>query len=95
MEKKIIFDFIDKPKNNLITILIATLISWIISMTADLSNAGLGGLANLIFPIIFGLATIFWYYISRIFIKKYNWIITIAGIIYNLIFAYKLHYDLI
>ena len=95
MKKKIILDFFDKPRNNLIIILTTTIISWIIAMTADLSNAGLGGLANLIFPIIFGLVTIFWYFISRIFIKRYNWIITISGIIYNLVFAYKLHYDLI
>ena len=95
MKKEIIFEFIDKPKNNLIVILTATMISWIIAMTADLSNTGLGGLANLIFPIIFGLATIILSFISRIFIKRYNWIITIAGIIYNLVFAYKLHYDLI
>ena len=45
MKKEIIFEFIDKPKNKLIVILTATMISWIIAMTADLRNTGLGGLA--------------------------------------------------
>lgn len=86
MEK--LTDLINKPKNNIIGILTGMLISWIIAMSADLSpSSGHGGFIPLLFPPIIGIFFIGLYYISRIFIKKYNWIISLFAIIYLLHFA--------
>lgn len=70
-------------------------LAWLIAMTGDLSNVGLGGLAHLIFPIVLGLLTLAVYGIFRIFTKRLIWIISLAGTIYNLILAYQLRMDLI
>lgn len=79
---------INKPKNNIIGILIGMLISWIIAMSTDLSpSSGHAGFVPLLFPPIVGLFFIGLYYFSRLFTKKYNWIISLFTIIYLLHFA--------
>jgi hypothetical protein len=70
-------------------------LAWLIAMTGDLNNVGLGGLAHLFFPIILGLLTLTLYGVFRIFTKKLIWIITVIGTIYNLILAFQLRFDLI
>ena len=90
-----IINFLNKTKNNVWIIIIGTVLSWIIAMSADLSNVGLGGLAHLFFPIIIGIVTLLIYLILRIFTKKIIWVITILGTIYNLILAFQLYFDLI
>ncbi len=92
--KKILI-FLERPKNNVIIILAGMVSAWLIAMTGDLSNVGLGGLAHLFFPIILGLLTLAVYGLFWIFIKKFIWIITIVGTVYNLFLAYQLRYDLI
>lgn len=83
-----IIEVLNKPKINAIGILVATVISWIIAMSTNLSaSSGHGGFIPLIFPPISGIFFIILYFLSRIFIKKYNWIISIYAIISLLHFA--------
>ena len=89
------FSFFEKTSNNIWIIFSGTILSWVISMSADLSNVGLGGLAHLFFPWIIGIATLLIYLVLSIFTKRFIWIITIVGVSYNLILAYRLHFDLI
>ncbi|MFD2824465.1 hypothetical protein ACFS5M_12355 [Lacinutrix iliipiscaria] len=81
-------ELITKPKNNIIGILIAMIISWIIGMSADLSaSSGHGGFIPLVYPPMAAIFFIILYYISRLLTKKYNWIITLFAIIHLLYFA--------
>ncbi|AVR47098.1 hypothetical protein C7S20_18610 [Christiangramia fulva] len=85
---------IDNPWNNIGVIFVTVIVFTTITMSApDLNQAELGGLANLFFPAVFGLITILIYLISRIFIRKWNWIITICGIIYIGYLSIMLFFD--
>jgi len=76
-------NIIDNPWNNIGILFAVIIVFTIFTMSApNLDKAGLGGLANLFFPAVFGIITILIYLISRIFIRKWNWIITICGTIY-------------
>lgn len=77
----------DKPSKNIILIIVFTVLSWVIGMLA-LSNlpasSGHGGFLNLTYSWFIGISTIILYLLSRIFTKKYNWVISLIGIVYNL-----------
>jgi len=79
---------INSWKINLAVIAIGTVISWIIGLQTDLHpSSGHGGFIPLVFPPLLGIFIILIYLISRIFIRKYNWIITLIGIIYLMYFS--------
>jgi len=79
---------LDSRKNNLIGILVGTIIAWIIAMQTDLpASSNHGGFIPLIYPPFIGILTVIGYLISRLITKKYNWIISIIGIVYILHFA--------
>ncbi len=83
-----IIEALNKPKINAIGILGAMVISWIIAMSTNLpASSGHGGFIPLIFPPASGIFYIGLYFLSRIFIKKFNWVISIYGIISLLYFA--------
>ncbi len=75
-------------KTNLAGIAIGTIISWIIGMQTDLHpSSGHAGFIPLVFPPLVGIFTILIYLISRIFIRKFNWVISLTGITYLLYFS--------
>ena len=79
---------LDNRKYNLIGIFIGTILAWVIAMKTDLpASSNHGGFIPLIYPPLIGFITIGAYLISRLITKKYNWIITIFGIVYILHFA--------
>ena len=79
---------LDSRKYNLLGILIGTIIAWIIAMRTDLpASSNHGGFIPLIYPPFIGILTVIVYLISRLITKKYNWIISIIGIVYILHFA--------
>ena len=85
---------IDNPWNNVGLIFTVVIILTILTMSApDLDKAGLGGLANLFFPGILGIFTILVYLITRIFFRKWNWIVTIAGTISIAYISIMLFFD--
>jgi hypothetical protein len=76
-------NIIENPWINIGILLALIVLFTIFTLSApNLDKVGLGGLANLFFPAILGIITILIYLISRIFIRKWNWIITICGIIF-------------
>lgn len=81
----------NNPKNNIIAIIIVEIITLSISFTADYSNAGLIAAFLKWIPALIGVTTLLIYFVSRLFTKKYNWIISIIGIIAMFIAAYNLH----
>ena len=89
-------NIIDKPWNNVGLIFIVIIVFTIFTMSApNLDKAELGALANLFFPVIIGVFTIAAYLISRIFIRKWNWIITVCGIIYIGYMSVMLFFDIL
>ena len=85
---------LDNPWNNVLLIIISVVILTIFTMSApNIHKAGLGGLANLFFPTIFGVFTLLIYFISRLFFKAWNWIITIIGILYITYLSIMLFFD--
>ena len=83
---------LEKVKVNIVLILAFALISWIISMSADISeSSGHGGFMNLTYSWFIAIFTISIYLISRILFKNYNWLITLIGIIYNIYEAINFH----
>lgn len=59
----------------------------------DLDRAGLGGLANLLFPGLIGVFTIIIYFLTRIFANEWNWIITLAGVVFMAYVSTMLFFD--
>lgn len=83
--------YLNNPKNNIITIIIIEIITLSISFTADYSGAGMIAALLKWIPAIIGIATLILYLVSRLFTKKYNWIISIIGAIVMFIAAYNLY----
>ena len=86
---------LDSRKYNLIGILVGTIIAWIIAMRTDLpASSNHGGFIPLIYPPFIGIIALIVYLISRLITTKYNWIISIIGIVNILHFAidFKLSY---
>ena len=78
-------NIIDNRNINLIVILIFSIISWGISISAEVSqSSGHGGFLNLTYSWFIGILTIIIYLFSKLFLKKHNWVITVIGVIFNL-----------
>ena len=78
-------NIIDNRSINLIVILIFSIISWSISVSAEVpQSSGHGGFLNLTYSWFVGILTIIIYLFSKLFLKKYNWVITVIGVIFNL-----------
>lgn len=85
---------LNKPWNNMGILFAVIVIFTVFTMSApNLNNAGIGGIANLLLPTVIGITTILIYLISRIFIRTWNWVITICGIIYMGYISVMLFFD--
>ncbi|WP_034059076.1 hypothetical protein [Lacinutrix jangbogonensis] len=82
---------LNNPKNNIIAIIIVEIITLSISFTADYSGAGMVEVILKWVPALIGITTLLLYFVSRLFTKKYNWIISLLGIIIMFIAAYTLY----
>lgn len=83
---------LDNTKNNIIAIIIVEIITLSISFSADYS--AVAGFASVILkwiPALVGVTTLLLYFVSRLFLKKYNWIISLIGIITMFYAAYNLY----
>jgi hypothetical protein len=84
-------DKINDPKFNIILIFIFEIIGSTIAFTADYSGAGMSAIIIKWIPAIIGLLTIIIYFVSSLFIKKNNWIITLIGSILIISVAVNIH----
>lgn len=82
---------LNNPKNNIIAVIIVEIITLSISFSADYSGAGMIAVILKWIPALIGITTLILYFVSRLLIKKYNWIVTIIGIISMFIAAYNLY----
>lgn len=82
---------LNNPKNNIIAIIVVEIITLSISFTADYSGDRIMSIILKWIPAIIGIATLILYFASLLFTKKYNWIISIIGVIVMFIAAYNLH----
>ncbi len=85
--KNQLVQYANKWGNNIAFIFIFTFTSILIALQVNLpDSSNHGGLIAIIYPLFIGLTTIIVYLLSRIFIKKYNWILSILGGIWSLSF---------
>jgi hypothetical protein len=82
---------LDNPKNNIIAIIIIEIITLTISFIANYSGSGIASIILKWVPALIGITTLLLYFVSRLFIKKYNWIISLIGILFMFIAAYNLY----
>ncbi|WP_375242474.1 hypothetical protein [Lacinutrix sp.] len=83
---------LDNPKNNIIAIIIVEIITLSITFSADFSDAGpLVSVVLKWIPGIIGVTTLLLYFVSRLIIKKYNWCISLLGIIIMFFVAFNLY----
>jgi hypothetical protein len=78
-------------KFNAIAIIIVEIIACSITFSADYSNAGMPAIFIKWIPAIIGVLTLFIYFASRLIIKKYNWSISLLGIIIMLVVAINIY----
>ena len=87
---------IDSPKNNVVFMAVVMIVSMIISIRVDVpASANIGAILPYIFPPFITVIAIVVYFLSRIFIKRYNWIISLICLIINLEFTYVWYFDAI
>lgn len=82
---------LNDPKFNIILIFIFEIIGCTISFSADYSGAGMAAIVIKWIPALIGLASIIIYFVSTLFAKKYNWVITFIGIIFIMIAAINIY----
>ena len=89
------FKYLESIKFNVYITIALTIIALVIGQLPDLPDSiGFGGFIPLFTPVIIGFLTLIFYFISRSFLKKWNWIIIVIGGTYNLYeaFDWYLHY---
>ncbi len=82
---------VNNPKNNIIAVIIFEIITLAITFTADYSGAGMAKVIIKWIPALIGVSTLIIYFVSRLFTKKYNWIISVVGIAAMLFAAIKIY----
>ncbi|TYB73097.1 hypothetical protein ES677_05665 [Bizionia gelidisalsuginis] len=82
---------LNNSKYNIIAIIIFEIITCSISFSANFSDHSIMSTIIKWTPAIIGISTLFVYFVSRLFIKKLNWIITILGIILMLYAALTIY----
>jgi len=82
---------LNNVKLNILLIFIFEIIGCAIAFSANYSGAGMAAIIIKWIPAIIGLGTIVIYLISRLITKKYNWIITIIGIIFMIASAINIY----
>ncbi|RMB56905.1 hypothetical protein EAX61_12625 [Dokdonia sinensis] len=77
--------YVNEPKWNIISLLFVVAASTMLVVNGDFSNGrGMALLVIAWIPLIVGVITLAIYGISRLLFKKYNWIITLLGILFLL-----------
>lgn len=85
----------DSPNNNSIALIVAMSIALIFTVFGEgAANSGMNNLTLILVPLAITLVTYGLYYLSRIFTKKNNWIITIFGIILLLVYGIRIYFNL-
>lgn len=78
-------------KFNAIAIIIVEIIACSITFSVDYFNIGMASIIIKWIPAIIGVITLFIFFASRLVLKKYNWCISLLGIIIMLITAINIY----
>jgi hypothetical protein len=88
MKNKTNISNFNDPKFNTRFSGIVLILSWIIGISSYVHpSANHGAIVPYIFPPFFFICTVSIYFLSRIFLKKFNWVITVIGAVVNLFYA--------
>jgi hypothetical protein len=85
----------ESPNHNSLALLAALSISFLLTAFGKgANNSGMAYLVLIFVPVAITLVSYGLYFLSRIFTKKNNWIITIFGIILLLVFGVRVFFNL-
>lgn len=71
---------LNNPQYNIITVIVFEIITCSISFSANFSDGSITTTVIKWMPALIGISTLLIYFVSRLFIKKLNWVITLLGI---------------
>lgn len=96
MKKKTVLNYLNQVKFNVVFMFLGMIFSMIISIRVDVpASANIGALLPYVYPPFITIIAIIVYFLSRLFTKKYNWIVSIICLIINLNFTYVWYFDAI
>ena len=75
---------LNTPKWNIAALILTAIIGTVLVANADRMGVGMAFLVIFWLPIFIALGTMAVYGLSRLLFKKYNWIITLLGILFIL-----------
>ena len=75
---------VDSPKWNVIALILTAAIGTLLVANADRTGTGMAFLVIFWLPLMIALVTMALYGLSRLLFKKYNWIISLLGILFIL-----------
>ncbi len=82
---------LETTTTNIIVIIIVEIITLSITYTLNYDETNWSYIVIKWTPAIIALATLLCYFISRLFLKKYNWIISLIGIIIMIIMTLNIY----
>jgi len=82
---------LENPTTNMFAIIIAEIITCSITLSLNYDTTSWSTIFLKWTPAIIGLGCLFSYFFSRLFFKKYNWIITILGILIMIIATVRIY----
>lgn len=82
---------LNNPTNNIIAVIITEIITLTITFTVNYNLTGIEAVLTKWIPAFIGLFTLFIYFASRLLFKKYNWLISMAGILLMFYAAIKIY----
>jgi predicted histidine transporter YuiF (NhaC family) len=89
MKTKVYTENLNKASSNVVFTIVIMIISFIVGQLPHLPDSiGFGGFIPILTPPLISVFTLILYFISRIFTKKLNWLITLFGGVYNLYEAF-------
>ena len=78
---------LNTKKYNYITIIIVGLLTTVLAFNLDYTGAGMATIIIVWLPLVFSVITLLLYYVSHFVIKKYNWVITLLGVLFVIYFT--------
>jgi hypothetical protein len=86
-------NYLNDPYMNVISVIVLTIISYILILSMNLSGKETEELINLFYPSLVAMGTLVVYFVSRLCFKKYNWLISCAGSVYMFYISILLNWN--
>lgn len=72
--------FLNDPVKNIMAVILLTVFAYLLTLSFFFQNILAGGLHYVFYPCYVALITVSLYLVSLLYFKRYNWVISMAGI---------------